>query len=85
MAQPCRLRLGSETVEVDDVERTPRSGLTTLTGGDGMQMRKRERVLIWKLEGNAGQQLLLSVDLRGVKWGEPVGGAVVNSATIHGF
>jgi len=50
-----------------------------------MQMRKRERVLIWKLEGNAGQQLLLSVDLRGVKWGEPVGGAVVNSATIHGF
>jgi len=50
-----------------------------------MQMRKRERVLIWKLEGNAGQQLLLSVDLRGVKWGEPVGGALVNSAAIHGF
>jgi len=33
VAQPCRLRLGSETVEVDEVERTPRSGLTTSTGG----------------------------------------------------
>ena len=33
MAQPCRLRLGSETVEFDEVERTPQSGLTTLTGG----------------------------------------------------
>ena len=49
-----------------------------------MQMRKRERVLSWKLEGNAGQQFLFSVDLRGVGWGELVGGAVINSAAIHG-
>jgi len=52
------LRLGSESVEVE-VERTPQSGLTTLTGGWGWDAnasaRTRSNVGIWKLEGNAGQ------------------------------
>ena len=48
------LRLGSESVEV---ERMPHLTLTTLVGGDGTQMRMRERsnAGISKLEGNAGQ------------------------------
>jgi len=54
------LRLGSESVEVEvEVERTPQSGLTTLTGGWGWvanaSARTRSNVGIWKLEGNAGQ------------------------------
>ena len=67
MAQPCRLRLGSDSVEVDEVERTPQSGLTASTGGWRWDANAEARTRS-NLEAGGERRPIITIK-RGFAWG----------------